>query len=213
MNSFVRIGGVAVLCAAAGTASAEIIISEIMYNPASKEDPPAKTEWVELYNTGEEAVDVSGWYLADEDGQTAPLPTGTTLEPKSAIVLIPAECTVEAFRAAWGEAVPAFPVADWNSGKGLSGLGNKPSADNEQLSLRDTGGTVIDAVHYQAEKPWPSTKGGSIYLQAAALNATMNDDGANWRRSEAEKGGAKHATETDTFSAKDAGSPGTVAAE
>ena len=35
-----------------------IVISELMYNPASSERLPVQTEWVELYNRGEEAADL-----------------------------------------------------------------------------------------------------------------------------------------------------------
>jgi hypothetical protein len=36
-------------------------INEVMFNPA-----PGDSDWVELYNGGAEAVDISGWYLIDE---------------------------------------------------------------------------------------------------------------------------------------------------
>ena len=45
-----------------------------------------ETDWVEIMNTGTDAVDISGWYLLDNDpvghkAETAPLSEGTTLEP------------------------------------------------------------------------------------------------------------------------------------
>jgi hypothetical protein len=39
---------------------AEMMISEIMYNPGSPED---EKEWIELYNNGTNAADISGWKL------------------------------------------------------------------------------------------------------------------------------------------------------
>lgn len=44
------------------------------------------TDWVEVMNTGTQAVDISGWYLLDNDpvghkAETTPVPSGTTLEP------------------------------------------------------------------------------------------------------------------------------------
>jgi hypothetical protein len=43
------------------------VINEIQYNPNGADE---NQEWVELYNAGDAAVDLSGWYLADNDGYT-----------------------------------------------------------------------------------------------------------------------------------------------
>ena len=41
---------------------ADVIINEIMYNT-----PGNDNEWVELYNDGESAVDLEGWWMVDDD--------------------------------------------------------------------------------------------------------------------------------------------------
>lgn len=59
--------------------SSDVVINEIESNGDA-------TDWVEIYNKGEHAVDISGWYLTDDDttrlenGKTTPLPEGTILE-------------------------------------------------------------------------------------------------------------------------------------
>lgn len=188
-----------------------LLISEIMYNPASKEDVPNLVEWVEVYNPGDAAVDLSGLRLADEDGQTEAIPTGTTLEPGAAVVLIPADQSVEEFRKAWGDGVAVVALPGWGK-PGLTGLGNNPSDKNEVLKLIDAGGRVIDEVNFDDEGDWPTDdpQGPSIYLKPDALTATGNDEGKNWARSEAGKDGAKRCTKTDTFNGEDVGSPGHV---
>lgn len=212
-----RIGiGLFVCAMFAWAAQGQVIISEIMYNPASDETPPARTEWVELYNAGDAAVDVAGWHLADEDGKAEPLPAGVSIPPRTAIVLIPAECSVDAFRAAWGDGFQVFPVAGFGGGKdGMRGLGNNATAENEILTLRGSDDSVIDEVNFQSAEPWPTGKGDgpSIYLVPNALDATKNDDGASWMRSELNTRGAKNAVASDAFDGKDCGSPGTVATE
>jgi hypothetical protein len=53
----------------------DVIITEIMYNPASQEgdggNPPtiftANPEWIELFNTTFTDIDISGWFFQDED--------------------------------------------------------------------------------------------------------------------------------------------------
>ena len=46
-----------------GSASAAIVINEIMYNSIGTPD----IEWIELYNDADTAVDLTGWYLLDSD--------------------------------------------------------------------------------------------------------------------------------------------------
>lgn len=48
---------------ARAAAYGDVVISEIMYDPSGTEPD---TEWVELYNPGSVAVDISGWVLTDD---------------------------------------------------------------------------------------------------------------------------------------------------
>ena len=67
------------LIGAAGQASGQVIITEIHANAAGGDVPG---EFAEIYNTTTPPVDISGWYLADEDGNflTVGLPDGTEPE-------------------------------------------------------------------------------------------------------------------------------------
>lgn len=204
--------GAALVASAATLAPAEVLITEIMYDPASSEAAPVKTEWVEIYNTGDQAVDLTGWYLEDEDARTDALPTDVLIGPGEAIVLIPQACSVEEFQAAWGQEVRAYPLGSWTGRSGTLSLANNPSETNEILTLRNDGGDVVDEVNYQNKSPWPSGKsaGSSIYLLPEILKAEFNDEGARWRFAEAGTHGARAAMQTDVFDPRDTGSPGTV---
>lgn len=193
---------------------AVVIISEIMYNPASKEAIPNKTEWVEVYNPSDAAVDLSGWCLEDEDGKTEPIPDGTTLAPGRALVLIPADQTVEGFRAAWGDGAIVVPINGWGK-PGLTGLGNHPTEKNEILKLVRKDGSVSDTVNFDDEGDWPSDDpdGASIYLLPGKLDSEANDHGKAWARSAVGTHGAFACKIDGDFTAPDVGSPGTVAAE
>ncbi len=204
-------------------ASGQVLITEIMYNPNSpegrfpkKDDPddkgePTRTEWVEIHNMGAEPVDVSGWHLADEDGQTTGLPKGTTLKPGETVVLIPADCTVEEFREAWGEGFAIYPVGQWGRG-GLDNLSNSPSETNETLELRNAKGEMVDQVNYDDENGWPSDQpdGPSIYLLPQGFDTAANDLPVNWARSEVGVHHARQNNPTKHFKGKDIGSPGQV---
>ena len=54
------------LVAVAPRAAAQVVLSELMYNPISGNT----AEFVELHNAGTNAVDVGGWYFTD--GITTP---------------------------------------------------------------------------------------------------------------------------------------------
>lgn len=194
--------------------AAVLVISEIMYNPASTEQPPARTEWVEMYNPSETAVALEGWYLEDEDGRTGGLPA-VTVQPGEAVVVAPEGMTAEAFAAAWGEGFQVVPVDGFSSRSGMNGLANAPSDTNEVLTLRRPNGSLSDEVNYDDKSPWPKTRpdGASIYLLPGKMDPAANDDGSAWGRSESGVQSARHATQTSDFDAEDVGSPGVVVTE
>ncbi|MEX0877456.1 MAG: lamin tail domain-containing protein [Candidatus Spechtbacterales bacterium] len=62
------------------TKTKDVIISEFIPNP---EGSDSENEWIELYNTGEGIIDISGWFLDDIEGGSKPFefPNGTTVLP------------------------------------------------------------------------------------------------------------------------------------
>ncbi|HIE32003.1 MAG TPA: hypothetical protein EYP67_06455 [Methanosarcinales archaeon] len=57
--------------------TARIVINELMPNPIGAD---RGNETTELYNCGDEPVDIGGWVLRNEDGNTHEIPPGTTIE-------------------------------------------------------------------------------------------------------------------------------------
>jgi hypothetical protein len=207
--------GIALGLAAIACAQGRVIITEIMYNPASSERGGA-TEWVEIANVGDQEVQLTDWKLDDEDrGSWGAF--SCTLAPGAVAVLVNERTVDEAtFRAAWdvpqsdteGSAPPPvyqlIPVS-WG------GLANRPDAENEILQLLDTEGTVVCEVNIQSGDGWPdcsATDGASIYL--VDLSATAFNVGKLWKRSEADTDNAHACTPNDVFDKADVGSPGFV---
>jgi hypothetical protein len=61
----------------------DIVINEVESSGGSPAD------WVELYNTGETAVDLSLWILHDsEDDHTVVIPGGTSIQPQGFVVIV-----------------------------------------------------------------------------------------------------------------------------
>jgi hypothetical protein len=141
-------------------ASAEIVINEIHYDP---ENGALPGEFIELYNPGNSAVDLSAWFF--EDGIDFTLPGGTTLGAGDYLVVAQN---------------PATALALY----GVTALGpwvGKLDSDGEKVTLRDSAGHVIDVVNYKVGFPWPiapSGDGGSMELLHPSLD---NDLGSSWR--------------------------------
>ncbi len=159
-----------------------IIISEIMYNPQGTDldtsvTPPISREWVEIFNSGAEAIDLGGWSFGDsQDNQWAsPFPSGTTLAPLQALVITGDLAT---FDASWGRGVNRIEVDSFPI------LANTVGT-NEGAAIRDNNGVLKDVVRFQ-EVGWPTatgSDGNSIYLLPGSLTTAGNDVGANWKPS------------------------------
>jgi hypothetical protein len=181
-----------------------IVISELMYNPASDETSPGVGEWIEIVNTGTSATDLSGWYFDDEDATNwGSIPSGTILYPGQVAVFFDADFTTAAnFRTEWSVPASALVV-----GLSWGNLANSPSPTNEILQLLNSVGVEMDLVNYDDSSPWPTgIDGPSIYLTNLSLD---NNVGSNWARSIV--GTAKAVSPSGpTFNASDVGSPGRV---
>ncbi len=124
------------LLVASSAASAGIAITEFVSN-AEGED--SGREWIELYNYGADAVALSGWTLADEDGESIAIPTKTIASGDHAILAnggsdLDAAQAKAVFEAEWlGGAADArvFGVTGMALGNG-----------DDELTLSDGVGTV-----------------------------------------------------------------------
>lgn len=189
----------------------DILISEVMYNPASSgEGGNFSPEWVEIVNVGTATQDISGWKLSDEDGVWGAIPGSTNLQPNQVAVLfdgLSTPVTSEAgFRSTWGIPANALVIGvNWSEE-----LANDPSPTNELLTLEDATGLARDSVNYDDAAPWPSggPEGSSIYLTDLLAD---NDVGSNWASSVVGVDDAS-AANGFPFSGSDVGSPGFVPA-
>ena len=122
-----------------------LVISEIMFNPPDRADGK-KLEFVELFNSLGEPVDISGWRLDGAADFTVPANT-----------IIPAG----------GFLVVAQSPADVQSVYGISGvLGpfsstNSLPNDRGTIQLRNRIGAVFLEANYDTEAPWPMAADGA----------------------------------------------------
>jgi hypothetical protein len=134
----------------------EVIFSEVMKNPVAVAD--ADGEWLELTNTGTQALSLQGCELA-RDGSGFTIGSALALEPGASVTLASSDA-------------PGFtPDYTWSS---LT----LPNSGSFALTL-SCGGTVMDSVVIDPSLT-PNAAGTSLSLSAAAHSAEGNDDALNW---------------------------------
>jgi hypothetical protein len=110
------------------SANQNIVINEFMAsNQSSVSDQDGEfDDWIELYNTSSEAVDISAWILTDNPANLDKyrIPSGTIMPPDSYLII-------------W---------ADENGKQKGYHANFKLSASGEELSLLDSSGLLVDKV-------------------------------------------------------------------
>ena len=140
-----------------------VVINEIHYDPDIDTE---QVEFIELYNAGSDAKDLSGWRL--DNAVDYPFPEGTILEVGEFLVI--AE-NAEDFQRKFGQDA----AGEWENG-------DKLRNDGENVVLLDTLDRVIDEVSYELGFPWPivGDHGRSIELRNPNLD---NERPGNWSAS------------------------------
>lgn len=140
--------------------ASSIVINEIHHSPFIQNE---RTEFIELYNTTSETVDISGWLL---DGGVRYLFAANTLVPAEQTLVIAQD--------------PARAASLW----GIRALGpyeGRLNGDGEELLLRRPNADVADQVAYRLGFPWPTV--GDVTNHSINLLHPLLDNGlaGNWR--------------------------------
>ncbi|HMO26106.1 MAG TPA: lamin tail domain-containing protein [Tepidisphaeraceae bacterium] len=203
-----------------GTAHAELVITEIHYNPNGSES--GVHEWIEIYNNSATPLDLSGFHYADIqdwDGTLTstsisnPFPAGTTLPAFGAAIVV--NQPASEIETIWGSGIQVINYVN-GSGEGGISLANGASATNETVAILNSALNVVDAVNYENNtNGWPgNTNQATIYLKPDAISQAANDIGSNWAISVAGVDGAYEALALNpgisNATLPDIGSPGVV---
>jgi hypothetical protein len=158
----------------------DVVINEIMYHPPSDE---RSGEFIELYNRGSSAVDLSGWRFTE--GVDFVFPAGTSLSPAGYLVL--------AADAAWMTATyGAIPV--------IGDFQGQLSNSGEKIRLVDANGNLANQVDYKTGGSWPDlADGGGASLEL--INPSMDNSLASaWQASdETGKTSFQHYSYSDVY--------------
>jgi hypothetical protein len=149
------LGLAVLLLLGASAAPAEVLVNELLANPASDWDGDGVVdikldEWVEVVNTGPEAVDLDGYFLRDGTGDTPHFGFSGVLAA-GAVVLVHGGDAV-----AWQEAHDA----------GSSGLSLNNGGDTVQIVVADpddpAGFLVVDSRTYLPHEGEPDRASGLL---------------------------------------------------
>ena len=147
---------------------ASVVINEINYNSLDSFDPD---DWVEIYNSSNETIDLGSWLLKDDnDDHIFTIPLNTLLLPNQYLVF----CTdTIKFTALFPDVNPYYG----DLGFGLGGGG-------DFVRLFDYNGLLVDIVEYDDVAPWDTLADGSgptLELNHPSLYNTL---GENWSASQ-----------------------------
>ncbi len=147
--------------------NAQLVISEIMYNPP--ESGTDSLEFIEIYNAGT-AVNLQGYYF--DQGVNFTFPSHMLMSGEYVLVAVDSLAMLNNF------GVTAF---QWTSG-GLSNGG-------EDIIINDPSDVMVDIVDYDDANGWPEAPadGGGSSLVLCDLGAD-NNDSANWQAAATDSG-------------------------
>ncbi len=144
-----------------------LVINEIHYNPSDAHGADADYEFIEILNTGVDAVVLDGFTLVGVEYTFA---AGTTIGAGEFIVLA-ANAT---------NYVGSYTVYQWASGE--------LADDGERIAILDSYNQVSDEVTYDEVGPWPTTPNGTGPSLALLGPMLDNSDAASWQASTADNG-------------------------
>lgn len=154
------------------TPGVSIIINEINYNSSKTHDPD---DWIELYNSGAEPLDLSGYQLKDsDDSHFFSIPPATTLR-EGAYLVICRDSTK--FRAVY----PHVAAVIGNFPFGLAG-------DGDRVRLYNANSVLQGFVVYGVVAPWPLDANGSGKTLELRNPTLDNSDARSWGPSSTEGG-------------------------
>jgi len=141
-----------------------IIINEINYN--SSEDFKCK-DWVEIFNAEEDAVNISGWQLKDDDdNHIFVFPENTILNSSEYLVIVRNQ---EKFS-------NLYQNVDNFLGEFSFGFGS----DSDKVRLYNSESVLVDIVSYKNSDPWPQEADGTGYTLSLKSTDLNNELAENW---------------------------------
>ena len=144
-----------------------IVINEINYH---SHDNFNTEDWIELYNNGDNSIDIGNWILMDQNGSNKYyIPQGTLINPNNYIILAQ---DFELFNGIHGEIENIIG----NIGFGFSSSG-------DIIRLFNSENELVDIVEYEDDFPWPNEPDGNGPTLELIDPNNDNNNPLNWSAS------------------------------
>lgn len=143
-------------------AQSDIVITEIMYNPPEAGND--SLEFVELYNKGNAAIDLGGWYF--NSGVDFTFPANTMIQPGGYVLVAIDSVSL----------LNVFGVTAVGEFQGSTALSNS----GENVVLHNAGGMEMDSVAFDDNAPWPTEPDGNGPSLVLCDPSLPNADNTNW---------------------------------
>ena len=155
-----RLFTILLLLSVALMTNAQIVITEIMYNPP--ESGSDVNEFIEFYNAGADAVDMDGFYFTEGVKDTI---HNFVLQP-GAFLLIAKDSVM--LNTNFG-----VSALQWSDGALSNG--------GEDIVLVNAAGITVDSVDYDDGNGWPESADGDGFSLVLCDYSSDNNDPANWQ--------------------------------
>ncbi|MBK9303527.1 MAG: lamin tail domain-containing protein [bacterium] len=157
------------LAAGAAFAANELIVTEIMYNSTEADD----VEWIELYNNSGATLDLTGWYVLDDNLTHTQMALSGTMAPGAVMLLVGTETL---FTAKYPGVTNYFPVFFQQEGATWA-LGNGGDAVN----VFNAAAELVFSVTFDDAAPWPTAPDGTgPSLLLVSNNYGDFNDASSW---------------------------------
>ena len=165
---------------------AELVISEVMYHPLplSPADEEEMGEFIEIYNSGSESINLTGYHF--DRGITYLFPNNSSISAKSYIVI-----------AKTGEGLPVSLPKD----RIFIGFSGSLSNAGETIRLLNSLDQTVASVRYGTTGDWPAAPDGTGHSLVYTDPQGTPNSGRNWSSSRSRKGspGGPEASTTDSL--------------
>jgi len=154
----------AFVAVSARASESDIVLNEIMYHPPQDRED---LQYVELFNRGESAVDLSRWSFTK--GFTFVFPEKTTMAPGAYLVICRNRA---AFAKQYGTSVTV-----------LGDFAGRLKHGGETIEISNASGKVVDSAKYSDSGPWPIGADGYSASLERICPFVSGKEGDNWAAS------------------------------
>ncbi|MCA9215514.1 MAG: lamin tail domain-containing protein [Planctomycetales bacterium] len=165
-----------------GPAMPNVVISEVHYNPAAADAATSDAlEFVELFNSTAEPIDLSGWRLNKAVDYT--FPEATELMAGESVVVVSFDPAVEtqlaaSFRANYGVGGQVRIVGPFSGV--LDNGGERLELDRPTGIEGSNGHILVDRVRYDDDAPWTSVPDGNGPSLTRLDASAYGNDASSW---------------------------------